>query len=357
MAAEAAAHQKESMLRGPHDFPPAALEPKVFCGWKPKDPPREDEVARRSQFFLSMNIKDLLEERGLPDGDPSQLSSYLPLEAFDDLEFESMTPAEWVAKGQMDGRCRVPGMAFRQSSGEYGWSECRMLGYDEEVHAYNVQFCDTGIEEKVSRLHLLFFAEDPRVFADRIASAVNRRDAAERRLRYNLYVDCMPTDEMQPLDEEQVARIVNSAMNTEALLVAELDTEQLVNEVDQDYIKVMNEIIFDENLREPSQAELCAQLKSEEERAAEAVVKQVPYSAILTIPDHNFDDQCSEFAQHSFMVVPEVVMCMQQIRAQCNMALEQPLFMTQFDKTLRVDEFESQQASVLKECQHFVKDI
>ena len=79
---------------------------------------------------------------------------------------------------------------------------------------------------QVSRLSLQFFAEDPRIFADRIASAVNKRAAAERRLRYNLYVDCMPTDEMQPLDEEQVARIVNSAMNTEALLVADLDTEQ-----------------------------------------------------------------------------------------------------------------------------------
>jgi len=96
---------------------------------------------------------------------------------------------------------------------------------------------------------------------------VNKRAAAERRLKYNLYVDCMPTDEMQPLDEEQVARIVNSAMNTEALLVADLDTEQLVGEVDTDYIKVMNEIIFNENLKDPSQQELCHQLKTEEELA------------------------------------------------------------------------------------------
>jgi len=77
-------------------------------------------------------------------------------QAFDDLEYESLSPEAWVAKGN-DGV--VPGLAFRTQGGEYGWSECRMSAYSDEEMLFTVTYCDTGQEDAVSRLNMLFFAE------------------------------------------------------------------------------------------------------------------------------------------------------------------------------------------------------
>lgn len=49
-----------------------------------------------------------------------------------------------------------------------------------------------------------FSAEDPAQFARRHAEAHRSRARAESLLRYNLYVDSMPTDDIPPLTNEQV---------------------------------------------------------------------------------------------------------------------------------------------------------
>jgi hypothetical protein len=45
------------------------------------------------------------------------------------------------------------------------------------------------------------------------------RHQAASLLRYNLYVDCMPTDDAPKLDAEQCSRVVGSAINSKALQV------------------------------------------------------------------------------------------------------------------------------------------
>ena len=54
---------------------------------------------------------------------------------------------------------------------------------------------------------------------------------AESLLRYNLYIDCMPTDDTPHLDSEQVNRVLSSAMNTQSLARGSIDTGQLLSEV------------------------------------------------------------------------------------------------------------------------------
>ena len=56
----------------------------------------------------------------------------------------------------------------------------------------------------VARVNLCFSAEDPFVFARRHADAHASRGRAESLLRYNLYIDCMPTEDIPPLSTEQV---------------------------------------------------------------------------------------------------------------------------------------------------------
>ena len=56
----------------------------------------------------------------------------------------------------------------------------------------------------VPRVRLYFAAEDPFVFAKRFADAHATRARAEALLRYSLYVDSMPMEDLPPLTTEQV---------------------------------------------------------------------------------------------------------------------------------------------------------
>lgn len=52
-----------------------------------------------------------------------------------------------------------------------------------------------GREYWVPRIRLLFLAEDPRVFVERVQFACNYRAETEALIIYNLYVDSMPISE------------------------------------------------------------------------------------------------------------------------------------------------------------------
>jgi len=204
-------------LCGPNDFAPESIEPKVFCGWKKHDKPRSKVIQERSKLYLSMNLQKLLEERGVPLGDERKIGSMLPLGAFDDESYETYSPEKWMEKGRTnknstidDGvqRIRIPGLALRRRpSDDAKWVEVRVTGYIAgEPDPYILHFCDDGEVGRVSRLDLMFFAEDPRVFADRIVNAINERAALDNSIRYDLYINCMPTNEANPNPESDPNR-------------------------------------------------------------------------------------------------------------------------------------------------------
>ena len=60
--------------------------------------------------------------------------------------------------------------------------------------------------EWVPRVRLHFEAEDPFVFARRFADAHERRARSESLLRYSLYVDSMPMEDLPALTTEAVSR-------------------------------------------------------------------------------------------------------------------------------------------------------
>ena len=63
----------------------------------------------------------------------------------------------------------------------------------------------------------MFLAEDPTVFARRVAHAHMSRAKTEALLRYHLYIDCMPTEEMAELDSDSLHRIVSTARSSPRL--------------------------------------------------------------------------------------------------------------------------------------------
>jgi len=57
----------------------------------------------------------------------------------------------------------------------------------------------------------MFRAEDPRLFAERVADAFAARRETEALLRYHLYVDCMPMHGVGELDQASLKRMTDWA--------------------------------------------------------------------------------------------------------------------------------------------------
>ncbi len=75
--------------------------------------------------------------------------------------------------------------------------------YDKERNVFTGNWDDEGSEYcELTRINLLFNAEDPRIFAQRVAQAHQERIFADSQIRYNFFIDNMPTLELPELDSE-----------------------------------------------------------------------------------------------------------------------------------------------------------
>ena len=76
---------------------------------------------------------------------------FLPLEVFDNTEYDNRTPKEWLALGkEADGQKPVPGKALlangivKDRVKQYEWMDIGMTAYDERTQLYqvlNLVFC------------------------------------------------------------------------------------------------------------------------------------------------------------------------------------------------------------------------
>ena len=75
------------------------------------------------------------------------------------------------------------------------------------------------IQYWVPRIRLMFSAEDPLVFAERVSSAYKLRQETEALLRYHLYVDCMPFNkDSGSIGTESLNKMTTVARSSDALL-------------------------------------------------------------------------------------------------------------------------------------------
>lgn len=75
---------------------------------------------------------------------------------------------------------------------------------------------------------------------------------AESVIRYNFYIDNMPTDDIAMLDNEQKNRLLTLAANTAQLQKANNNPESnpILQEANLDFARTMNKIIFDKHVNE-----------------------------------------------------------------------------------------------------------
>ncbi|XP_072576883.1 dynein axonemal heavy chain 1 isoform X1 [Vulpes vulpes] len=395
------------------DFPLQAYEPKAQVPFLvlPGQCPRKIEIERRKRLYLSLDIEQLLAQEGIdsnklmprhPDphnpqtieqGNDPIFPTYLPLKVFDNEEFDCQTPSEWINMGLEPGsqdRKPVPGKALlptddilghedpKSQKLKYEWCSVGVLDYDKEKKLYLVHkteqsglvrdemgkpILNGGVTAEgrpplltcqywVPRIQLLFCAEDPRVFTQRVVQANALRKNTEALLLYNLYVDCMPSEGRQLISEESLNKIKQWAMSTPRIRKGSSVLEHLNSlskEVNLDYERSMNKINFDQIVSsKPDTFSYVTLPKKEEEK--------VPRQGLVSVPKYPFQEQKEDFTFVSLLTRPEVITALSKVRAECNKVTAMSLFHSNLSKYSRLEEFEQIQSQTFSQVQMFLKD-
>ncbi|XP_065685160.1 dynein axonemal heavy chain 1 isoform X1 [Hydra vulgaris] len=373
------------------EFPPKSWHPKVQIPFKViQNPinyeykskaalvPRKIEIERQKRKFASQDLQILLKDAGINESELMPLKKinmktkikneskepiypcFLPLEIFDNTDYDCRTPSDWLALG-LEGNIRkpVPGKAFlpkgmtSSNSSEYQWVNVGMVDYNFETQLYSIIEKPEEKELKdiylVPRIRLMFFAEDPHIFVQRIKNAYEERKRVENLIRYQLYIDCMPTEGVAAIELYSLRKIVEWAKRggtvSEKLAMC---LEKLCKEVRLDYQRSMNKIIFDNNLKKKKNPFVFL-----EEKCAERIHFHGYYEDVLPA---NFDNNFKNFAFKSLMILPEVIEAFSKVKVECNKVMALSLFQIPLNKAIRLEEFDNMQSQMTLQVCMFLKD-
>jgi len=168
------------------DYPLHAVEPKVMVPFEnpPDGIPRKIVIERKRRLFEQQNIQELLKNEGVEFKKTDGNASFLPLEMFDNTEFDCRTPAEWISlakDGDVLKYVPAKGLFFDNDANGL-WRDCKVVACNEEENRYKVEVDFLKDAVWLPRLYILFKAEDPFVFAKRMAHAFQSRKKAEAKL-------------------------------------------------------------------------------------------------------------------------------------------------------------------------------
>ncbi|GBG29641.1 Dynein heavy chain 7, axonemal [Hondaea fermentalgiana] len=220
-----------------------------------------------------------LEKRGLEDEDFLRLDqSKVPLELFDNSDFEKFSPQEWLERCT-SGRSRL------YMDGEWTWAPCDILSYDPARLQYEIVFRCNGKSKWVKRLNLIFDAEHEPTFWERLQTCTDLRELSKAMVRLEYFASRQDAEEIAPLSEpvwEQIYHLATARLERQQ---HEIDlphtyeqaklalTRGLVEDVDLLYVSTMQKII----LREVSR-------RDEETRQRMQELKLPPFPARQPAP-------------------------------------------------------------------------
>jgi dynein heavy chain len=273
---------------------------------------------------------------------------WLPLEAYDDKEFDTRNNEDWVGikKVKADGsisltdQSQIEGVSaqglWKDRDGLYYWRRAKVLKYLPRSERFEGYWDNTKERCRLPRIFVLFDDEDPRIFSRRFKKAYENREQADALIKYNYYIDNMPTHQIPEIDNEKVNRVLSMTQNTKSLRgKSSADTTTLLSQVNFDFAKTMNKIVFNKHLKEKGNDLITGQLKLPAEKAKQ----DPPQFGMITIPAHNTPEQFSNFCINTLQNKDEVIRAQQEIRKECNDVLMKDIYNPNITKTMRVDEF------------------
>lgn len=195
-----------------HKFPLRTILPKVQMTKHvaPKKLPRDVEVDRRRRKFSKVNMEEELEKAALtaeelmPTEDQYYILSenafkhFLPISFFDDSNFDCHSPEAWLKLGEVeddeDSPYPLPVKAFlpiQQSLTKYKWQYAAVSDYNHKTGKWIVMDLADEFVYEVPKVQLMFLAESPLQFVERLKRAIRRRNKAETLIMMETIVDCV----------------------------------------------------------------------------------------------------------------------------------------------------------------------
>ncbi|XP_068442262.1 dynein axonemal heavy chain 1 [Clinocottus analis] len=362
----------------------------------PGKTPRKLAIERQRREYLKLDFQQLLRENGIDsnllipkhksDSDKvvtttdQPASPYLPLEVFDNEEYDCRTPEDWLSlanaeqssykkpnpsKALLPPDDTIASVDTKSSSPGYSWHSVEVLEYSKEKRQYLVQkvhqigkrtaeqgnrslnqehkerTSSAGTTFWVPRIRLTFSSEDPRVFVERIKFALRLRENTEALLLYHLSVDCMPFCNRTPsIDTQSLQRIKRFALSTPGLRQETMETwPELEKAVKLDYECTMNRMLFNKVvMRHPQEFSHITLPQKEPE--------YVPQGGCVPVPPFPYGKNKQSLFILSHLTKPEVVSVLSDMWLECNKVGNMRLFNVTGIKPLRLDEFELLQSQV-----------
>ena len=332
-------------------WPVYSSDPKVTASVQV---PLKVEVERRKRLFSNQDIMQLLDAEGVTRDmlkDAFSEEATIPLSLMDEKDFEPRTWEEWTKIGEVNGAFQfLPARAFSMPEGI--WRPCKVLERMAPEDSYKLVWADNHSECELPRLQIMFLGEDPFVFAKRIVRALQSRDVVYQGLLYNLYIDSMPVEGVPMLAPEQLNRVMSLALNTNRVRHKSIDTTGIIDELNFEYSRTMNRIVFDKELASTQDNEMMKGI------TAPVPVTQVvrETGGVDDMPPHDWAQQYCLFNFNSFLTKGELISCIVKTKQENQNIMSKSLFAPHPTKTTKADEFEQMELQAIQQTAAYLKD-
>jgi dynein heavy chain, axonemal len=331
--------------------------------------PRRIEVERKKRLYASVDITEILNEKNvltyLEKKSFGDKKDGLPLYIFDNTEFESRPMEEWVRYVRVS-KAGLPARATKVGSkGHISWEPCMVKDFDENTSEFLVEFSDSGSVSgedspliSLTRLYICFNSEDPIEYCKRLQWAVLNERQVKELIALNLYVDCMPVDNLKPLDSEQVNRILLNSMNIEKLRAnTSLDSISLIQQYNLNHMRSLNKLVMIRALQSQLNDVRMVQTASINYELLLEPWHIPNFENIIDFPsDYGFQERNKSFKFNSLLNKSEAISIISLVQRD-NYNIKKGTFFSVPEKTVRLEEYSLTQQNSLSTCSTQIKDF
>ena len=268
-------------------------------------------------------------------------------------------------------RCASSGLPARamqiDPKGHISWQACLVTGFNDDTEEFRVEFTtspstdESGGQELVvqlRRLYVCFDAENPSEYCRRLEDTTTRDKRAQELMALNLYADCMPVDNLKPLDSEQVNRILENSMNVEKLRAnTALDSISLLQQYNLSHMRTLNKLVLIRKMCTQASELKMVQCASVDCELLEEVWHVSGASSRSDIPDNfGFSERQKSFKFNSLLSKSEAISIVAQVQKD-NYNIKRGTFFSVPEKTVRLEEFTLTQQNALTTSTTQIKDI
>jgi dynein heavy chain len=316
-------------------------------------PPRKVMIDRMKKVYATINIETLLKKVNVDYTREDTLEAWLPLEFFEDKDLDIYTPEQWIqkSKDKEGNQLYIPGVGlYKNEEGVGTWRRVLINNYDKSGEKFEGVWDD---EKKglcdLSKIYLLFDAENPYLFLKKVSLAHLEREKAESIIKYNYYIDKMVVDGLPELPEEQKVRL-RKGLDKIPFYKNGIEPKQiddLLKELNLNYLRTTNKIIFDKfySLAIPNQL-ILGDIKLPDNILNNHQINKAPDRGLIDVPDYQYIEAYKNFTFKTLLCRKEIIECLQKIKDECN-PIREKLSLFQFDirRPMRLQEFKQIQKS------------